>query len=200
MGPVDADRRWRTGDIAGSHRLLRRLWRSMIDERTGELTVDDSPLGEITARQLSTAITAIRHDYGALRFSTAIARLQELSSRAARISAASGTLPRALAEPLVLMAAPLAPHIAEELWSRLGHPRSLVGEPFPRPGEQGAGRQMVRLPVQVDGRKRGEIEVPADAGEDAIAEILAPLLAGLRVRRLVIVPGRIVNVVTKSRS
>jgi leucyl-tRNA synthetase len=169
----------------------------MIDERTGEPAVDDRPLDEATARELSAAITVIRRDYGALRFNTAIARLQELSSRAARISAASGTLPRALAEPLVLMTAPLAPHIAEELWSRLGHARSIVGEPFPQPGGQGAGPPMVTLPVFVDGRKRHEIEVPADADEDAIAEVLAPLVAGLQVSRLIIVPGRIVNVVTQ---
>ena len=200
MGPVGADRTWQTGDIAGAHRFLLRLWRCMIDERTGESAVDDRPLDEATARELSATITVIRRDYGAMRFNTAIARLQELSSRAARISAASGTLPRALAEPLVLMTAPLAPHIAEELWSRLGHARSIVGEPFPQPGEQGAGRPMVTLPVFVDGRKRREIEVPADADEEAIAEVLAPLLVGLQVRRLVIVPGRIVNVVTQARS
>jgi leucyl-tRNA synthetase len=198
MGPVGADRPWHTGDIAGSHRFLRRLWRSMIDERTGEPALDDRPLDEATARELSEVVTAIRRDYGALRFNTAIARLHELAATAARISAASGTLPRALAEPLVLMTAPLAPHIAEELWSRLGHARSIIGEPFPQPGEQGAGRPMVTLPVFLDGRKRHEIEVPADADEDAIAEVLAPLVAGLRVSRLVIIPGRIVNMVTRS--
>jgi len=204
MGPVGADRHWHTGDISGAHRFLRRLWRSMIDERTGALAVDDSPLDEATGRQLADVIAAIRRDYGALRFNTAIARLQELSARAARISADDGTLPRALAEPLVLMTAPLAPHIAEELWSRLGHPGLIVGQPFPRPGEQAAGRQLVTLPVLLNGRKRREIEVPADADEAAIAEILAPLLAplltGLQVRRVVIVPGRIVNVVTQSGS
>jgi len=204
MGPVGADRHWHTGDISGAHRFLRRLWRSMIDERTGALAVDDSPLDEATGRQLADVIAAVRRDYGALRFNTAIARLQELSARAARISADDGTLPRALAEPLVLMTAPLAPHIAEELWSRLGHPGLIVGQPFPRPGEQAAGRQLVTLPVLLNGRKRREIEVPADADEAAIAEILAPLLAplltGLQVRRVVIVPGRIVNVVTQSGS
>jgi leucyl-tRNA synthetase len=200
MGPVQADRHWHTGDIAGAHRFLRRLWRSMIDERTGELTVGDSRLDEATARVLSSAIASVRRDYGALRFNTAIARLQELASHAARISAATGTMPRALAEPLVLMTAPLAPHIAEELWSRLGQAGPVVGAQFPRTGEQAAGRPMVTLPVQVDGRKRCEIEVPGDAGEEAIAELLAPLLAGLAVRRLVIVPGRIVNVVTQSRA
>jgi leucyl-tRNA synthetase len=73
-----------------------------------------------------------------------------------------------------------------------------LGEPFPQPREQGAGRPMVALPVFVDGRKRHEIEVPADADEDAIAEVLAPLVAGLQVSMLIIVPGRIVNVVTQS--
>ena len=101
-------------------------------------------------------------------------------------------------EPLVLMTAPLAPHLAEELWHRLGHCGSVTSEPFPRSGDRAAGRRLVTLPVFTDGRKCGEIEVPADASQAAIAAALAPQLVGLRVRRLVIVPGRIVNVLTQS--
>src|SRR5208282_4151974 len=121
MGPLGADRPWHTDDVIGVYRFLQRLWRSMVDERTGGLMVDDSRLDGDTARLLHQAIQAVRGHYAALRFNLAIARLQELLTRAARITAARGKLPRAVAEPLVLMVAPLAPHIAEELWARLGH-------------------------------------------------------------------------------
>ena len=108
-------------------------------------------------------------------------------------------MPRDLAEPLVLMVAPLAPHVAEELWQRLGHPGSLAYEPFPH-GDPGlAAEATVTLPVQVNGKRRFTIEVPAEAGRTEIAELLArhPQFPGRDVARLVIVPGKIVNVVLR---
>jgi leucyl-tRNA synthetase len=198
MGPVDVDRPWRTADIAGSHRYLQRLWRSVISEQDGTVAVDERPLDPGTERALHQAIIAVRRDYAALAFNTAIARLQELCTRAARIAADDGALPRALAEPLVLMTAPLAPHIAEELWQALGHAGSLAYEPFPQADESLAGAEVTEIPVQVDGRTRFTIEVPAGAGEAALREALAPRLAGLHVDRLIIVPGRIVNILTST--
>ncbi|MBV9857291.1 MAG: class I tRNA ligase family protein, partial [Streptosporangiaceae bacterium] len=110
---------------------------------------------------------------------------------------------RALAEPLVLMVAPLAPHIAEELWQRLGHPASLAYEPFPSASPLAAAHETVTLPVQVNGRKRFTIEVPAGAGEADIERILtrhpgfAQHTQDAGISRLVIVPGKIVNVVVR---
>jgi leucyl-tRNA synthetase len=196
MGPVDSDRPWRTADIAGSHRYLQRLWRSVVSEQDGSVQVDERPLDRQTARALHQAIAAVRRDFAALAFNTAIARLQELCTRAARIAAADGTLPRALAEPLVLMTAPLAPHIAEELWQALGHPESLAYAPFPEADESLAEAEVAEIPVQVDGRTRFTIEMPSGADEAALRAALEPRLAGLRVNRLIIVPDRIVNVVT----
>jgi leucyl-tRNA synthetase len=138
-----------------------------------------------------------------LRFNTAIARLMELNTHAAKLRAAADVLPRELAEPLVLMVAPFAPHIAEELWSKMGHPASLAYEPFPQFDEALAAEQVVTMPVQIDGKTRFRIEVPADAGEEEIAEATAshPEYArhtgGATISRLVIVPGRIVNIVTQ---
>jgi leucyl-tRNA synthetase len=203
MGPMGTDRPWQTDDIAGVYRFLQRLWRSMVNEDTGELTVDDGALPDDTARLLHRTIRATRENYTDLRFNLAIARLQELVSHAGRITAERGTLPRALAGPLVLMVAPLAPHIAEELWARLGHPRSLAYEPFPEADPALADEPMVVLPVQVNGKTRLRIEVPAGADAEQITSILtghpdlARYLDGAAVDRLVIVPGRIVNVVTR---
>ncbi len=202
MGPLDADRPWRTDDVTGVYRFLQRLWRSLVDERTGDLIVDDSPIDADPARLLHQTIQAVREHYAGLRFNIAIARLQELATLATRIVAARGKLPRAIAEPLVLMVAPLAPHIAEELWARLGHRESIAYAPFPEADAALAAEPTVVLPVQIDGRTRLRIEVPADAGEEQIAAILtghpdvARYVGDAAVDRLVVVPGRIANVVT----
>jgi leucyl-tRNA synthetase len=203
MGPMGTDRPWQTDDIAGVYRFLQRLWRSMVDEQTGELVVGDGPLPAGTPKLLDQTIRATRENYAGLRFNLAIARLQELASHAARITAEQGTLPRALAEPLVLMVAPLAPHIAEELWARLGHPGSLAQEAFPEADPALAAEATVVLPVQVNGKTRLRIEVPAGADQEHITAILANdpdlarYLGGATIDRLVVVPGRIVNVVTR---
>ncbi|HEV2240809.1 MAG TPA: class I tRNA ligase family protein [Streptosporangiaceae bacterium] len=203
MGPLDADRPWHTDDIVGVHRFLQRLWRSLVDEATGELIADGGAIDADTARLLHQTIGAVREHYAGLRFNIAIARLQELSTHAARIVAARGKLPRAVAEPLVLMVAPLAPHIGEELWARLGHAEPIAYAAFPEADPGLAAEPTVVLPVQIDGKARFRIEVPADAGEEQIAAILArhPALAryvgDAGVDRLVIVPGRIANVVTR---
>ena len=101
------------------------------------------------------------------------------------------------------MVASFAPHIAEELWSRMGHAASLAYEPFPEFDEPLAAEPVVTVPVQVDGKTRFRMEVPADAGEDQIAEAMARHheyarhTGGATIRRIVIVPGRIVNIVTR---
>jgi leucyl-tRNA synthetase len=203
MGPLDGDRPWRTDDIAGVFRFLQRLWRNLIDERSGELRVDDRPLDPGAARRLHQTIRAVRHDYGQLRFNTAIARLHELNAYAARVSSREGTLPRGLAEPLVLMTSPLAPHIAEELWSRLGHDEMALCAAFPEADESLAAASSVVIPVQVNGKTRFQVEVPAGAGEDEIEAIItahpryAQHTADTPKLRLIIVPGRIANIVTQ---
>ena len=201
-GPLEADRPWRTGDIIGVHRFLQRLWRSIIDETTGALRVSSEPLDEESLRRLHRTIAVVREDLETLRYNTAIARLIELTTHAAQITAARGALPRALAEPLVLMVAPLAPHIAEELWALMGHPESLAYEPFPVADPALAVEPSVRLPVQVNGKVRFTIEVPAAAGEDEIRQAVTGheefgrATGGAAVQRVIVVPGRIANVVT----
>jgi leucyl-tRNA synthetase len=196
MGPLDGDRPWHTDDIVGVHRFLQRVWRLVVDETTGETKPPAAgPPDPPTARLLHQAIAAVREDFAALRFNTAIARLIELTAHAARLD----RVPRALAEPLVLMVAPLAPHIAEELWQRLGHPASLAYEPFPQADPALAAPASVTLPVLFDGKVRFTIEVPASAGQQDIADALAghPGFPRDDVARLVIVPGKIVNVVLR---
>ena len=203
MGPLDADKPWRTDDIIGVHRFLQRLWRSMVDEQSGALTVSDAPLDDAALRALHSTIAAVRHDFAGMRFNTAIARLMELTTAAARISAAGEGLPRFLAEPLVLMVAPLAPHVAEELWARLGHSTSLAYAGFPQADPALAATGEVTLPVQVNGRTRFRVEVPADASAHDVERIVTAHpdyqrhVAGASIERLVIVPDRIVNIVLR---
>jgi leucyl-tRNA synthetase len=165
--------------------------------------VDDRPLDPGAARRLHQAIMAVRHDFSQLRLNTAIARLHELNAYAARVSSREGRLPRGLAEPLVLMTAPLAPHIAEELWSRLGHADMIVNAAFPQADESLAAAPAVVIPVQVNGKTRFQVEVPAGAGEVEIEAIIiahpgyAQHTAGTPMRRLIVVPGRIANIVTR---
>jgi leucyl-tRNA synthetase len=199
MGPLDGDRPWRTDDIVGMHRFLQRLWRLIVDEATGATVVTphppEQPMDAATTRLLHRTIAAVRDDFAALRFNTAIARVIELTAHASRLP----RVPRDLAEPLVLMVAPLAPHVAEELWQRLGHPASLAYEPFPQADPAWAVKERVTLPVQVNGKVRFTLEVPASASEAEISELLArhPRYPQSNVARLVIVPGKIVNVLTR---
>jgi leucyl-tRNA synthetase len=203
MGPLDADRPWHTDDVVGVYRFLQRLWRSLVDEHSGDLIVDGGAVDADTSRLLHQTIQAVREHYAGLRFNLAIARLQELATHAARIAAARGKLPRAIAEPLVQMVAPLAPHIAEELWARLGHRESVAREAFPEADPALAAEPTVVLPVQIDGRTRFRIEVPADASEEEITAMLtghpdiARYVGDAAVDRLIVVPGRIANVVTR---
>jgi leucyl-tRNA synthetase len=195
MGPLDGDRSWQTDGIVGMHRFLQRLWRLIVDEQTGQTLTRPGPLDEATARLMHRTIVTVREDYAALRFNTAIARIIELTGHAGRLD----RVPRALAEPLVLMVAPLAPHLAEELWQRLGHRSSLAYEPFPQADPALAADASVTLPVQVNGKVRFTIDVPAAAGQAEIADLLAahPGYPREDVARLVIVPGKIVSIVLK---
>jgi leucyl-tRNA synthetase len=203
MGPLDTDRPWQTDDMVGVYRFLQRLWRNIVDEQTGEVLLSDKPLDDEAGRRLHQTIKIVRRDFSELRFNTAIARLIELNNHASKLVARDGMLPRDLAEPLVLMVAPLAPHIAETLWSRLGHPQSLAYEPFPEYDEALAADKSVTMPVQLNGKRRFQIEVAADAGEDEIRAYLtaqpdyAKHTEGLTVQRVIIVPGRIANIVAR---
>ncbi len=124
MGPLDASRPWETRDVVGMYRFLQRLWRNIVDEETGDLTLLDAPADIETQRLLHRTIAGVRDDMEALRFNTAIAKLIELNNHLTKL----GGCPRDVAEPLVLMVAPLAAHLAEELWSQ-ARPRRVTRLP-----------------------------------------------------------------------
>jgi leucyl-tRNA synthetase len=199
-GPLDQSRPWETRAVVGSHRLLQRIWRTVVDEETGACRVADFPAGEATRRQLHRTIAAVRESIEGLRFNAAIARITELNNHLTR-AFAGRDVPRAAVEPLVLMLAPLAPHLAEELWSRLDHPRSLAWEPFPVADPACVADEAIEVPVQVNGKVRAIVRVAPDADRDAMEDAartdarVAAQLAGQTVRKVVVVPGRLVSFV-----
>jgi leucyl-tRNA synthetase len=200
MGPLEASRPWATKDVVGAHRFLQRVWRLVVDEQTGDIQVaDDADLDTETLRLLHRTIAGVSEDYAALRNNTAVAKLIEYTNHLTKQHRDS--VPRAAVEPLVLMLAPLAPHLAEELWQRLGHPTSLAHGPFPVADAQYLVEDTVEYPVQVNGKVRGRITVPATATADAVEtaaladEKVQAFLAGATPKKVIVVGGRLVNLV-----
>jgi leucyl-tRNA synthetase len=201
MGPLDKERPWSTADIVGVHRFLQRLWRNFVDEETGASRVSDDPADDETRRLLHRTIDNVRTDMRALSFNTAIARLFELNNHLTAVVQERGTLPREVATPLALLVAPLAPHVAEELWARLGHDDTLTYESFPSADAQWLVDDRVEVPVQINNKVRARVEVAvgADAAaHEAAARAeprIAELLKNATVRTVKVVPGKIVNFV-----
>ncbi|MEX2268983.1 MAG: leucine--tRNA ligase [Acidimicrobiia bacterium] len=201
MGPLDASRPWSTTDIIGVHRFLQRLWRNVVDEETGEIRLSDERADDETLQLLHRTIAAVRDDMAELKFNTAIARLFELNNRLTQVVADGGSAPREVVEPMVLMLAPLTPHVGEELWQRLGRDSSVAYEPFPEPDSAMLVDDEIEVPVQVNGKVRAQVTVPAGSTDDALEHAardeprIAALLAGATIRKVVVVPGRLVNFV-----
>ncbi|MGE5611407.1 MAG: class I tRNA ligase family protein, partial [Bacillota bacterium] len=206
MGPLEAPKPWNTRDIVGMSRFLNSVWRNLMgDEEATERRSDtatkvvEGPIPDELDRMMHRTIKKVGEDIEGLRFNTAIAELIKLNNEIGRLAA----VPRALAEAFTLLLAPLAPHIAEELWARLGHNESLAREPWPKVDPAKLVDQTLELPVQVNGKLRDRIKVPADASEQAVlqiaesAEKVRPWLDGKTIVKRLYVPKKLVNFVVK---
>jgi leucyl-tRNA synthetase len=199
MGPLEAVKPWSMQGVEGVHRFLQRLWRLIIDENTGELCeqVKDADTDEVTLRLLHQTIKKVTKDIEDFGFNTAISQmmifLNHLSKQDVR--------PKDVLEKLVLILAPFAPHIAEELWSRLCHNNTLSFEPWPKYDEQLAREKEIEIAVQVNGKIKDRIVVPADADEQVIRDKalgnnkVATALAGKQPKKVIVIKSRLVNVV-----
>ena len=166
MGPLDVDRPWETRAVVGSQRFLQRLWRNILDEETGELAVVDTEPDEETAKLLARTIVGVTEDYESMHINTAIAKMIVLNNHLT-----TREVPRTVAEALVLMVAPVAPHVAEELWERLGHTGSLAYANFPVVTDESLLEdETVTAIVQVKGKVRDRLEVPADISADDLVQ------------------------------
>ncbi len=198
MGPLDQSRPWATKDVVGSQRFLQRVWRLVVDEESGAVRVTDAEPSEDTLKLLHKTIAGVREDFTELRDNTAVAKLMELTGHLTKFYGDGA--PRSVVEALVTMLAPLAPHIAEELWQRLGHDTLLVRGPFPEADPALLVEDTIEIPVQVKGKVRSRIQVAADADESTLRtaaladEKIVALLDG-EPRKVIVVPGRMVNIV-----
>ena len=203
MGPLDASRPWNTRDVVGMQRFLQRLWRNIIDEYTGDSIVVDDAAPEELVRHLNRTIVGVEDDFAHLRFNTAIAKLIEFNNALTQHVSAHKTSPISLVEPLVQMLSPLCPHLADELWFRLGHDSTVTYVPFPVADPSKLIEDTIEVPVQINGKVRARITVAPTASIEEHLELalaLEPIIAALDGRtplKTIVVPGRTVNLVVK---
>jgi leucyl-tRNA synthetase len=195
MGALADTKPWNTRDIAGLYRFLQRVWRLAVDEQTGELK-PFADADEQVEKLLHRTIAKVGSDIDKLAFNTAIAAMIEW------VNAASGTgISRDQLDRFVRTLAPFAPHLGEELWSKLGNDGCVSLAEWPRFDESMLVDDTIEIPVQILGKVRARIEVAAGADEKALEaaalahERVRALLEGKTVRKVIVIPGRLVNIV-----
>jgi leucyl-tRNA synthetase len=227
MGPLEAPKPWNTRDIVGMSRFLNSVWRNLIGETeetvgsgqwadnpseqslptetSSRLTahralptrVGDAPIPEALDRQMHRTIKKVAEDIVGLRFNVAIAELIKLNNEITGMP----IVPRELAENFVLMLAPFAPHLTEELWLRLGHHKSLARRPWPSYDESKLVDLVMEIPVQVNGKLRDKVVVPTNADEAMVfgaalrSEKVKPWVEGKTMKKQLYVPRKLVNFV-----
>jgi leucyl-tRNA synthetase len=205
MGPFEAELEWNEDGIAGTYRFLRRLWNLFLDTADVKSGDPDESFARELRFQLARTVKKVSEDVDGFQFNTAVAALMEfvnfLSSARDRAGAAP-ELWRESLEKTLLILAPLAPFVAEELWHRLGFPGETIhGRGWPDWDDADLARATVELAVQVKGKIRGRIEVPVDASEQEIREAalglerIREILRDDEPRKVIVVPGRLVNII-----
>jgi leucyl-tRNA synthetase len=193
MGPLQMSKPWSTQGLIGVHRFLDRLWR-LIDRPL----VDDEPPVELT-RVLHQTIAKVSSDTDSLNFNTAIAQMMVFVNECFKAEAAY----RSLMEPFVLCLCPYAPHMAEELWERLGHKPCASLQPWPSYDPELVKEPEITVAIQVNGKVREKIQVSSDVSEDELRKAamehpgIVGRIEGKSVVKVIVVPGRLVNVVVK---
>jgi len=200
MGPLEAMKPWSMQGVEGVHRFLQKLWRTVVDKDTSELdrAVRDVQAEEVTLRLLHQTIKKVGDDIETFSFNTAISAMMifvnHLSKEAVR--------PKAVVEKFVLIVAPFAPHIAEELWEKLGHTDSIAYESWPEYDRELIKEKEIELAIQVKGKIKDRIVVSTDADEEQIrqkalsCEKVIAALAGKEPKKIIVIKSRLVNIVT----
>ena len=200
MGPLEAMKPWSMQGVEGVHRFLQKLWRAVIDKDTGELdgAVQEAEADEETLRLLNQTIKKVGNDIESFGFNTAISAMMIFVNHLGRLT----VRPKAVIEKLVLVLAPFAPHIAEELWERLGHTESLTYESWPVYDKELIKEKEIELAVQLRGKIKDRIVVSADADEEQIkqkalsCEKVIAAMAGKEPKKIIVIKSRLVNIVT----
>jgi leucyl-tRNA synthetase len=199
MGPLETTKPWSMQGVEGVHRFLWKAWRMTVDEESGELAdaVKDADADEDTIRLLHQTIKKVGEDIEQLAFNTAISQMMifvnHLGKQAVRA--------KSVVEKFVLILSPFAPHIAEELWEKLGHGGTLAYEPWPEYDAELVKEKEVELAVQVMGKIKDRIVVAVDASEEEIkqkalsSEKVIAAMAGKEPKKVIVIRSRLVNIV-----
>jgi len=199
MGPLEAIKPWNMQGVEGVHRFLQRVWRMIVDEDTGRLdeAVIQAEPDEQTLRLLHKTIKKVGDDIEGFNFNTAISAMMIFTNHLGK----QAVRPKAVVEKFVQILAPLAPHIAEELWERLGHKDTIAYEPWPQYDKALIREKEIELAVQVNGKIKDRIVVPADADEQQIKEnalsnekVIAAM-DGKTPKKIIVIKSRLVNIV-----
>jgi leucyl-tRNA synthetase len=203
MGPLEASKPWSMQGVNGVFGFLNRVWRLIVDERADSMQLnaaimDRAPTAEEN-RVLHQTIGVVTDHIRALAFNTAISRMMEFTN----YFTTAPERPRMVMEQFVLLLSPFAPHIAEELWQALGRTNSLAHDPWPEFNAGLAKEDTVEIPVQINGKLRSKITVPASADAKLLETTaredarIAELLDGKEIVKVIAVPGRLINFVVK---
>lgn len=203
MGPLEQTKPWSMSGVEGVHRFLGRVWRLIVDDMADEVKLNSAvqrvPATPEQERVVHRTIKAVTEDIEKLSFNTAISRMMEFTNVFTNAEVRS----HEAMETLVLLLAPFAPHLAEELWSVLGHTESLAYAPWPKYDPAKLVETELEIPVQVNGKLRGKIKVPADADQTKLQtlaesdEAIKPHLEGKTIVKVICVPKKMVNFVVK---
>jgi leucyl-tRNA synthetase len=198
MGPLEASIAWSTKGLDGARRFLDRVWRLFVEEN-GELNpkIVDQAEGDTLERVYHQTVKKVTEDYEAIRFNTAISQLMVFINEAYK----APVLPKAYMEGFVKLLSPVCPHIAEELWEKLGHTNTIAYEAWPVYDETKLVEDEIEIVVQVNGKVRAKLHVPADASKEQMEQIaledakVKEQLDGKTIRKVIAVPGKLVNIV-----
>jgi leucyl-tRNA synthetase len=191
MGPLEVSKPWSTRGIAGAKRFLERVW------RIGELPITEEEPSETLLRVLHKTIKKVSHDTERLEFNTGIAQMMIFVNEVAGLE----KMPRKLVTPFILLLAPYAPHLAEELWEKLGHAPSISKQPWPTWDEALTAEDLVEVVFQINGKIRAKENMPtgtpeAELKEKALGhERIKELLQGKEIRKVIVVQNKLVNIV-----
>ncbi len=200
MGPIEQDKPWDQQGVVGVHRFLSRVWRLFCDDDGLAERVTDAEPGDELRAELHKTIETVTEDTDDLRFNTAIAAMMEFVNYLYK----QNEVPRSVVEPMTVMLSPYAPHLAEEIWERLGGDGSVAWVQWPDYDEELTREETVEIGVQVGGKTRGSIEIPTDADQQTAVEAarehetIAKYLEGESFQRVIYVPGQILNFVLEN--
>ncbi|MCA1901633.1 MAG: leucine--tRNA ligase [Candidatus Hydrogenedens sp.] len=200
MGPLDRDKPWTDEGIQGVYRFLRRIWTLFVDDNGNISTRFVSSGGDPTIeKELHKTIKAVSEDIENLQFNTAIAKMMEFANSANKTE----KINKHIGEKFILILSPFAPHIAEEIWQKLGHNQTLAYEPWPEYDENLIKEDTIEIPIQVNGKLRGKITISVNSSDKEILEQarkeekILPHLTGKQIVKEIYVPGKLINFVVK---